>query len=140
MQRTPSAPLILNVLADNCRSDRESNPHASKTEDMMRGSRLFLILVGCVLLLCSACVLVELAGLQYTWTAGWPPRIYQALMTLLGIGIFPGGHPLTPSARNTWCRCIDVANGDAAYVVGAHGNDLWLSRHLFFVHRGGVQS
>jgi hypothetical protein len=76
------------VLADMRRRDRESKPHASKIEGMMRGSRLFLVFVGCVLLLCLACVLLELAGYQYTWIVGWPPRIYQAMMTLLGIGIF----------------------------------------------------
>jgi hypothetical protein len=80
--------VIRDVLADECRCESGSNQHAFKIEEMMRGSRLFLIFVGCVLLLCSACVLVELAAFQYTWIAGWPPRIYQAMMTLLGIGIF----------------------------------------------------
>lgn len=55
---------------------------------MMRSSRLFLSFVGCVLLLCSACAILELSGYQYTSIAGWPPRIYQMMMTLLGIGVF----------------------------------------------------
>jgi hypothetical protein len=81
-------PLIPNVLADMRRRDRNSQPRDSEIEEMTPGSRAFLIFVGCVLLLCFACVLLELAGYQYTWIAGWPPWIYQAMMTLLGIGIF----------------------------------------------------
>ena len=72
------------------RRDRDSKPRDFETEDMTPGSRAFLIFVGCVLVVCSACVLLDvadIAGYDVMWTAGWPPRIYQMTMVLLGIGV-----------------------------------------------------